>query len=499
MKAVLIVTTLLIAQAIPTTAQSREKNLDRWLDRELIPYVQQQLVRHPRFDDETVMFVVLDDNAPASRSNALALALRDRVLEAAVDTAGVSVGWLQGRDDSTARPHTTDCDQSRVHYYIGIELTQELDGSYAVNVRALDLEDRTWVTGFGKRWQGGLSTVQRQALRQQRIDQTFLGAREVPFKPDQTDLLAAYLAQQLTCTLQSRLGDEYVVATDIAADESPLRNAIELIGNNLARRHALELTTDPSRSNATLSAKAHRIDGDLYQYWLTVTPAVTAGNLSPLSASAYVRLPDAGVPRTVVARRPPAAATVEPATSRPPATSPSPAVVSIPNAGDDGLISPLRITHPDDVSRCRWPCSLLSTRANIDAIVFFLEHQTNHGLVRLSDGECRRRTVAKTARRGESLSFPISKTTTDSSKWSETFDWSLKPNFDTYYAVVVTNAAIARRMANHMDKLPLRCGSAMRPGLQGADLQNWVDEFAGLTARASKHLDWRAIEVRDIL
>ena len=65
MKRTLILITLLIAQSIPTVAESREKDLDRWVDRNLIPYVRQQLVIHPRFKNETVMFVVLDDNAYA--------------------------------------------------------------------------------------------------------------------------------------------------------------------------------------------------------------------------------------------------------------------------------------------------------------------------------------------------------------------------------------------------------------------------------------------------
>ena len=77
-KRILILLTILVAQSIPAVAQSREKDLDRWLDRDLIPYVRQQLIVHPRFKNETVMFVVLRDNTPASVSNALAISLRER-------------------------------------------------------------------------------------------------------------------------------------------------------------------------------------------------------------------------------------------------------------------------------------------------------------------------------------------------------------------------------------------------------------------------------------
>ncbi len=71
MKRLLIILAILVAQSIPAVAESREKDLDRWVDRDLIPYVRQQLVMHPRFSNETVMFVVLDDNAPSSSTNAL--------------------------------------------------------------------------------------------------------------------------------------------------------------------------------------------------------------------------------------------------------------------------------------------------------------------------------------------------------------------------------------------------------------------------------------------
>ena len=152
MRRFLILLTLIVAQAIPTTAESREKSLDRWLDNELVPYVKQQLVLHPRFKNETVMFVVLQDNAPASVSNELALSLRDRLLEAAIDSSGVSIGWQQGRSGTTLESRPDDCMHDNVHYYVGLELSQELDSRYSVSVRALDLEDRTWVTGFGKQW-----------------------------------------------------------------------------------------------------------------------------------------------------------------------------------------------------------------------------------------------------------------------------------------------------------------------------------------------------------
>ena len=498
MKRILILAALVVAQSIPAVAESREKDLDRWVDRDLIPYVRQQLVVHPRFKSETVMFVVLNDNKPASSTNALALSMRDRLLAAAVATQGIEIGWHQGRSRTAPAAGTRECIHDDVHYYIGVELTQKLDGTYAVNVRALDLEDRTWVTGFGRRWQGKLSTSQRQAMRQKRVDETFLGARDVPFTLGQTDLLAAHLAHQLSCALRKRVGDDYVVSVDLVEPPaSGLEGTVELISNNLASRNALTLSTDSGATNAILSGKAHQISGTLHQYWVTVTPNGETDSITALSASAYVVMP--GESDSTSARQRPTARPVETLTPTTVARSPSPPVL-IPNAGKDGFIGPLSIAAPQSLAECRsGPCSLLQTRARVDSIVFFLQHQANHGLVRLADAECRERTAAQVARSGESLRFPITRTTTGARNLTEKFEWELAPNLDTYYAVVATDARVARKIANHMDRLPVRCTDSLRAGLEDERLQDWLEELAAVTATHSRHVDWRAVEVRNVL
>ena len=57
---------ILLAFVLASPAMSKERNLDRWFDEDLVPYIATQLVEHPRFSGETVMFVVLENNAPAN-------------------------------------------------------------------------------------------------------------------------------------------------------------------------------------------------------------------------------------------------------------------------------------------------------------------------------------------------------------------------------------------------------------------------------------------------
>ena len=218
MKRLVPILALAAALAVSPHAAAKERNLDRWFDQELVPFVTAQLVEHPRFKNETVMFVVLENNAPASVSNALALSLRDRLLDAALNTAGVSIGWRQGGTPAARSTQPIDCTHDDVHYYIGLELSRHLDGTYGITVRALDLEDRNWVSGFSESWKGQLSTVQRQAARESRADKTFRGARDVPFMAEETDLLAAHLAHELSCALHRETSGSYVVAVNGMVD-----------------------------------------------------------------------------------------------------------------------------------------------------------------------------------------------------------------------------------------------------------------------------------------
>ena len=66
-----------------------------------------------------------------------------------------------------------------------------------IDLRTLDIADRTWVTGFDLTWQGKLTQSQQQALEQRQADPWFRGARTAPYDPEQSDLLAANLARDL--------------------------------------------------------------------------------------------------------------------------------------------------------------------------------------------------------------------------------------------------------------------------------------------------------------
>lgn len=473
MARLLITGLLLLAASFPATSALSERDIEQWLEREAVPFVQQRLLEHPRFKGETVMFVVLDDNAPATVSNSLALSLRDRLLDAAIDTPGVTIGWRQGRSDAHHGTETIDCTRDDVHYYIGLELSQQLDNSYSVKLRALDLDERSWVSGFGKSWRGHLSMTQRQAVRQHKADDTFLGARDVPFAADQNDLLARHLAHELSCALLRQTGGDYVVPADhAAAANDSFGNTVELVSHNVAANSAIQFTSNAEFANAEISGKAHRIDDSLFQYWLTVTPTVADSELSSLSVSAYMLRPEA--------RYNDAVAMAEDAVRE-----------------RHDYVVPVRTTvrMPDHQRGV-----LIGTNSfAADAVVFFIQHQPHFGLVRLDDGVCRERTMARVVRAGDPLRFPLAHAHSQSSEVIDASKWYVTPLRNTYYAIAISDERSARHVANHLDQLPIRCSVSTRPGLTGQALRHWLDEFSILAASAAQFIDWRAIEIKDVL
>ena len=492
-----LLVTLLAGANLPAIAASRHASLDHWLANDVLPFIRQELATHPRFKGESLRFVVLENGNPQAISNSLALRIRDRLRETAADVPGIHIAWQPDNPHHlrAAGPGGVDCTKGEVHYLIGIETKLIVSGVLAIELRALDVEDRTVVAGFSKSWQGLLSSSQYREFRRSETDLTFRGEREAPYEDSQTDLLAAHLAHDLGCSLLRQTEAEYVITESGAeAQPDPVNSMVELVSNNLAQYSTLQFTTTDSGANAVIVGKAHRIDADLYQYWVTVHATDPDSELKALSASAYVRLPEqfsiaeeyAGPPAPVLQT------TGEFLTSL--------KIVelrnrnSCPAARIGNSAAGYARTYGDPEA----DCFALQVQTTDDAVVFFLNHQLNNGLVRLSDDSCQQRTSAKIARIGQHLQFALPPDSLPTTAWSAGADWELQPDLDTYYAVAATDTKAARTLSQHIEDLPKRCTGSVRPGLEGYALQQWLTELKTISDHWGPAIDWQTIRVKNI-
>ena len=140
----------------------------------------------------------------------------------------------------------------------------------------------------------------------------------------------------------------------------------------------------------------------------------------------------------------------------------------------------------------------MQVRAERDAVVFFLNHQKNHGLVRLSRHQCRQRADARVVRANESLQMPLPINAHAQDDVSAVHDWSRTPDGDTFYALAVSNSEAAHVISRHLQQLPLRCSPAVRFGLRDEKLDEWMAELATLVSQWRDDVDWQALQVRNV-
>jgi hypothetical protein len=481
------------------TADSAARNLEAWVSGELADYVLVQLTTVPRFHTATVQLVVFSDGQPAPRSNELSLWLRDQLRRSLAGRSGVSLGWQP--DPDVPLPTTAEqCDAMRPELLLGIEVRSDGRDQATVSLRARDESEQRWVPGFGREWQGELTAAQRRAFASPAADRAYLGRRDVPYGPSETDLIANHLARDLRCQLMRQVTGEYRLAAAGAPDDGDALAAVpSLVRHQVLGVSSLRLLASPQEANAELSGQLHPVAGGLHLYWLILDPLASTPGLQPLSSSVYVELPFAAP-----ADAPTEARTVSLSEREPLMPSPTSAVLSdlrlVRLAGDPSCVRAGPTPYLDTRYRGSERCMALRVTAARDAVVFIVNHQQSLGLVRLGDERCEPRARAHVLRRGHSLTVPVPDLVpVDDTEWAAVATWSMTPAGEVWYAIAADDSAAARAIATHLAALPARCSASARPGLDGAALAHWFRGFSAELERRAADVDWRAVQTRNVL
>jgi len=456
-----IIVVILLA---PAAADSKPRDAETWVSIQVAPALVRELAEHPRFRGQSVRIVVFSDDRPAARASAFASSLRDRLSAAVFDTPGIRMAAQQ---EPGVR---VDCTLDDVDYYVGLQISPFDDGQVRIDLRTLDLEDRTWVTGLDFTWQGTLTPEQLKLMDDSRSDPYFRGHRTAPYDESETDILAASLARELACASMRQTAGEFVVLAPGDSDD-PFRSTTDLVQNNLAWFARLQFTEDPARANAILRGEAHPVDEDLQQYWATLTPLEAGSDLPTLSASAYIRMD----------------------------THPA-GQFNVPRS-KHAVLSSAQVIQASGHTGCRAigdGCPAMRIEAERNAVVFFLNHQKSHGLVRLAGNNCSSRPEARVVRAQESLTMPLPVGVVSADNTSTADTWLLAPEGDTYYALAVSNSEAAHLLSRHLQRLPQRCTTAVRFGLQEESLRDWMKEFTRTIEQWPDDVDWQGIQVRNV-
>nr|WP_319394777.1 hypothetical protein [uncultured Desulfobacter sp.] len=271
-------------------------SLEQWVDREAVPYLIKELGDNPRFKGQPFLLVSMNRENVEADIDELTMQIRDTITDGLLTKPGIGLVWRPSAKPWTHHTQVkqVDCTGGQKEaIYVGIDASlSSLDGDLHVTIRALDIAEKQWITGFGISWQGHASSMQKKALSSKKPDDFLLGLRPLPFNENQADLLAAYVSRNLSCLFNNMDLDDAVVYVET---HNPGRiryfdNAFGLIANYIASYKEVTVTDDPSKANIRLLARVHEIHQGLYQVWVTPRYKMDKRYVPGKETQAYVAL-----------------------------------------------------------------------------------------------------------------------------------------------------------------------------------------------------------------
>ncbi len=481
--------------------------LAEWLDEDLIPYLVQQFSQHPRFKGQPILLVRMHNDDVQPHIDELTEHIRAKIVDALVKKPGLDLYWRPA-----TRPHNhhqsladISCgDYRKIHYYIGIDcrLTR-LDQKLEVRVRALNLAERKWVAGFGRSWQGPPTAAQLAALKREHPDAYLRGLRPLPFTANQPDLMASYLARNLSCLFQQGDADDLLVHVEGPSAESPVffKTTLKLVGKYLARFREVEVTDDPGRANVSVIATIHSIHQSLYQIWIAAMDRRQKKYLPGAETEAYVLIdpPEQRLMADSHQDQAPALAPVDRPAERP-----------------RSLISAFRLITSADPQACataapwqagtrrldtdeRLPtgsCLAVEIRLARPARIYLLAQDATGELTRLFPSNCQDfQMLAPVLASGRRFRFPP---LSDAGK--RVLELQGTPGMERIYAIAVTTPDLADRFEYRLDQLQGLCapGRSLPEELSARGrrssyerVERWQQYLKHLAARYPENLEWR--------
>jgi hypothetical protein len=451
------------------------------VDRELTPYLAEQLAEHPRFKGETIALVRLEGPDIMPEIDGLTSTLRDQIRDGLLATTpGVRLPWepRQLPEQHHRRLDAVQCRRMReASYFVGIEIKQTIGGRYRVSVRALDVDAEEWVGGFGKSWTGSLTASEVRVLHETRTDESLRGLRVLPFDTGQPDLAAAYLANNLSCLLRQQDEQDLVLYVESPpSDQAGLRTLLGLIGNNLSRYSEVRVTDSRKEANFTLRGDAHTIQPGLFQVWVALHPKGSGKHLAGIDTATYISVAPASVStrdKPVNAARhhdepppPPSIIRLEPARA---ADGSWPATACRQDAAGKDRAAPA----PGD-------CRALEMSVADAGEVFLFVHGAKGMFSRLYPGSCRHSVIraGDAGAQHYTQGIPVYLTA--------------GPDWRTVYAIAVRGRELEQRLGSLLQDLPDACGETPGVYMPEERRARWLDELDHLIAHNDDRVAWRA-------
>ncbi len=291
----------------PAFTPPAENGLFTWVDRTLVPHLVGQLRTRPRLRGARIAVVRLEEGRISPHIDGLTLDLRQRIGDGLARYPEVRQAWRPDlrRLRPGQRPRPECRDLLRADFLIGIDTGRDTDGRLRVAVRLLDPTDETQVGGAGLVWRGHLTPAQARARRRLSEDRLLRGLRPLPFRADQLDLAAAWLADSFSCRLRRRgLSGKAVRILPPGRAPAALARLSRLLDDYLSQLGEVRITQDTAHADYLLRLDQTPLGKGLTQVWLSLEPRGRRERVSGLDIGAYLDLGDTAPSPPVSSIRP---------------------------------------------------------------------------------------------------------------------------------------------------------------------------------------------------
>ncbi len=524
-------------------ARAADPLLQDWITSDLLPYVEERLARHPRFNGEKIEIVTYLDERVNARPDGLTAFVRQQLGDHLQGVEGVQLvqampipPWPNYRSIENVRCPARS--PATIQLAIAITVADQ-DPALAADeirlqVRAMDLVERQWIGGFSRVWQGKPTTRERQLLAQAQTDEGQRGNRDLPFTAAQPDLLASYLTLLTSCHLNRLDRGKLKVRLQASRESVPFfAQTADLYRQYLGRFREIELVEDESAADLDLAIAAFAVGSTLTQVWVDITGRgdldFVTGTDAPVYAEAVAAQMPSPAPAIAAQAAPPAvteavgkprpAAGNEAAATRPAAgSSPSasaagrrgtdtvtPLQAAAPPAGG-ALLTSFNLVSPPDIALCigdrPWRrgmmvldessslpsggCFAARIRAAVAARLYLVALAPDGRLTRLLPNDCS--LLAPGNNDGRVQPDQVLHLPRFADGALGVFQLDRNPGRETLYAIVVDGSNAETRLQQRLNRAtdPCRLGTATIAD-SAAALELSLDEIA---AQSGGRLDW---------
>lgn len=268
--------------------------LNRWISSDLVPYLHEKMGLMPKYKGQSFIIVRTKDDEIMPEIDDLTDEIRSRVKSELKAYSGFNLVWRPAVSPWTHHTEISRVKCNRadsVQYFVGIDVqVMKVSGRLKVRVQCIDREGEAWENDFFREWESAPTRVQLAALQTVHKDEHLRGLRPLPFNEEAPDLLASYIAHNLSCLLK-RVPAEDIRLNAVRKgmnDNRFFTKALDLVDNYLDKFQSVTiLRGEHKNANFRLTTEVHHIFGDLYQIWAGLAEQNT-GQTQGLHTDAYV-------------------------------------------------------------------------------------------------------------------------------------------------------------------------------------------------------------------